>query len=370
MRIEKIDLYHVAMPLISPWRTAYGDDHVIESVLVAMHSEGEVGWGEASPLAAPTYSPEYAAGVFHVMKTWLAPSLLGADVGSGQEIRDRLHAVKGNPFAVAGLDMAWWDLDARHAEATLCTHLGGKRAPLAIGADFGIRDSIADLLSDVGRAAAAGFARVKLKVRPGWDLAVVQAVRREFPSLTMHIDCNSGYRLDDLKLFQAMDEFGLAMIEQPLAHDDLLDHARLQRCLETPICLDESITSPRAARQAVEVGACRIMNVKPGRVGGMTNAIAIHNLCREASMQAWVGSMLESAIGASHCLALATLPGFTYPADLFPAGALYAEDIGTPAIGPSTATTVEPLKAPGIGVRPDPARLAACTLSAASLALG
>ncbi|KRB80676.1 o-succinylbenzoate synthase [Sphingomonas sp. Root710] len=367
MRIEKIELFHVAMPLISPWRTAYGEDHVIESVLVAMHAQGEVGWGEAGPLATPTYSPEYAAGVFHTMKSWLAPCLIGKDIRTGQELGALLDWVKGNPFAKAGLDMAWWDLSARQAGRPLCTHLGGSSAPISVGADFGICDSIQQLVTSVAGAVAAGFPRVKLKIREGWDLAVVQAVRREFPSLTMHVDCNGGYRLDDRRLFEALDELGLEMIEQPLAHDDLLDHAQLQSALQTPICLDESITGTSKARKAIEIGACRYVNIKPGRVGGMSNAIAIHDLCQDKSIPCWVGSMLESAIGASQCLALGTLPGFTYPADMFTAGVLYAEDIGSPEIGLSAPGTVEPSSLPGIGVRPDPARLAARTLSQASI---
>lgn len=368
MHIEKIELFHVAMPLISPWRTAYGEDHVIESVLVAMHSSGEVGWGESGPLAAPTYSPEYAAGVFHVMKTWLAPCLVGKDIRDAKELGALMGWVKGNPFAKAGLDMAWWDLSSRHAEEPLCTHVGGKHAPISIGADFGLCDSIGDLLASMGKAVDAGFTRVKLKIKPSWDLAVVQAARSEFPSLTMHVDCNGGYRLKDKDLFEALDELSLEMIEQPLAHDDLLDHAQLQAGLKTSICLDESITGTAKARKAIEIGACRYMNVKPGRVGGMTGAIAIHDLCRDASVPCWVGSMLESAVGASHCLALGTLPGFTYPADIFTSGILYSQDICTPEIALSGPGTVTPSHLPGIGARPDPARLAAQTISQATIA--
>lgn len=367
MRIERIDIYHVAMPLISPWRTAYGEDHVIESVLVAMHANGEVGWGEASPLAAPTYSPEYAAGVFATTKMWLAPLVIGRDVTDASEFPELLGGVKGNPFAKAGLEMAWWDLAARQAGEPLCIHLGGQGAPMKIGADFGVCDTVEELIAGIARAIGHGFPRVKLKIKPDWDLTVVQAVRREFPALTMHVDCNGGYRITDRALFEALDDLGLEMIEQPLAHDDLHEHGQLQRAIRTPICLDESITSPRMARQALELGACRYMNIKPARVGGMGNAIAIHDLCRDASMPSWVGSMLESAIGASHCLALATLPGFTYPADLFPLGTLYVEDLGTPPIRTCAPATVQPSPLPGIGVRPDPTLLATQTISHATI---
>src|SRR5262245_59565677 len=225
MRIERIDLYRVAMPLLSPWRTAYGDDAVIESVLVRMTSDGESGWGESSPLTAPTYSPEWAAGVFQVARDFLAPRLVGQEVSSGARLQELLALVKGNPFAKAGLDLAWWDLHARQRGEPLYRLLGGTTPTVTVGADFGVQDSLDLLLEKVGTAVAAGFQRVKLKFRPGWDLPMVRAVREAFPNAVLHIDCNSGYTLDDVPLFQALDDFGLAMYEQPLAHDDLLDHA-------------------------------------------------------------------------------------------------------------------------------------------------
>ena len=286
MEIERIDLYRVAMPLISPWRTAYGDDAVIESVLARMTSGGEVGWGEASPLAAPTYSPEWAAGVFQAARDWLAPRLVGQDVPSGQRLQELLAVVKGNPFAKGTLDLAWWDLHARQQGKPLYRILGGTTASVAVGADFGVQDTLDELLGKVGAAVAAGFRHVKLKFRPGWDLPMIRAVRGTFPQAVLHIDCNSGYTLEDAALFRTLDEFNLAMYEQPLAHDDLLDHAELQRQVRTAICLDESITSVAKARKALAIGACRYVNVKPGRVGGLTNALAIHDLCRAGGRRA------------------------------------------------------------------------------------
>jgi O-succinylbenzoate synthase len=361
MYIDRIDLYHVAMPLISPWRTAYGEDAVVESVLVKMSSGDLVGWGEASPLATPTYSAEWATGVFTVSRNWLAPRLVGQRVSSGQDLQKLLGLVKGNYFAKGGLDMAWWDLYAQHKGQPLYRLLGGESPAVTVGADFGVMDSIDELLKHIGEAVAAGFKRVKLKFRPGWDLPVVRAVRKAFPDTVLHVDCNSAYRLEDAPLFAALDEFNLAMIEQPLAHDDLLDHAVLQKQIRTPVCLDESITSVDKMRHAVDVGACKYVNVKPGRVGGLTSALAIHDLCRRHGIPCWVGGMLESAVGVAHCIALATLPNFIYPADIFASKRFYRQDLSSPEIVLSGTSEVSALDRPGIGTVPDQVRLARLT---------
>jgi O-succinylbenzoate synthase len=368
MRIDRIDLYHVAMPLTYPWRTAYGEDAAVGSVLVKLTSGPAYGWGEASPLAAPCYSPEWAGGVFAVLRDWLAPAILGHDIDNGADLNRRLALFKGNPFAKAALDTAWWSLHARSTRTPLHRLLGGTRDTVDVGADFGVMDSLDDLIRAVAAAVDAGFRRVKLKFRPGWDTPMLEVVRREFPKLTMHIDCNSGYRLDDLALFRTIDRFELAMIEQPLAHDDLVDHAKLARAIATAICLDESITSLDRARQAIELGSCGWVNIKPGRVGGLTNALAIHDLCRRAGIPCWVGGMLESAVGAAHCVALATLANFTYPADIFPSSRFYHEDLASPAIEllPGAPPRVRAFAA---GQEPEPVaeRLNACCRQHAAL---
>lgn len=362
MYIDRIDLYLVAMPLISPWRTAYGEDAVIESVLVKMTSGDLVGWGEASPLAGPTYSPEWAAGAFATAQRWFAPRLVGCRIASGAELQQKLAVFKGNPFAKSGFDLAWWDLYAQRQGQPLWRVLGGSRETVPVGADFGVTDTIDELLRQIDGAAQTGFPRVKLKFRPGWDLPMIQAVRQRFPDMVFHIDCNSSYRLADLPLFQALDEFNLAMYEQPLNHDDVLDHAALQKQVRTPVCLDESIYSVDQARRAIAVGACRYINLKPGRVGGLTNALAIHDLARQAGIPCWVGGMLESAVGAAHCLALATLSNCTYPADIFPSSRFYRQDLGEPALELSGPAQVRPDDNPGIGVVPNAERLARLTL--------
>jgi O-succinylbenzoate synthase len=362
VHIDRIDLYHVAMPLVYPFRTAYGEDTVVQSVLVKMTSGKLSGWGESSPLAAPAYSPEWAGGIFAVMRRWLAPRLAGQDITSGQQLQQLLSCFKGNYFAKAGLDLAWWDLHARQHGKPLYQVLGGRRDTVAVGADFGAMETVAALVEKIREAVAVGFERVKLKFRPGWDLPMIRTVRRAFPNTVFHIDCNSGYRIEDAALFQALDEFGLAMYEQPLNHDDLIDHAALQKMVQTPICLDESITSVDKTRKALALQACRYINVKPGRVGGLTNAVAIHDLAQQAGVPCWVGGMLESAVGAAHCIALATLPNFTYPADIFPSSRFYKQDLAEPEIVLCARSRVQAAAGPGIGTAPHLDRLQGLTV--------
>lgn len=327
MKIDRIELFHVAMPLIYPWRTAYGEDAACHSILCRMTSGSLDAWGETTPFAAPCYSPEWAGGVFDVARDWLAPAIVGQAVASGEELQQRLAIYKGNPFAKALLDVGWWNLHTRETGVPLHRALGATRDVVPVGADFGVMDSLDDLLAAVGKAVDQRFRRIKLKFRPGWDLDMLRAVRGQHPQQTFHIDCNSGYRLSDLDLFRRIDDFELAMIEQPLAHDDLVDHATLQRAIRTPVCLDESVTCPRHAEQAIELASCRFVNVKPGRVGGLTNAVRIHDLCRASGIPCWVGGMLESATGAAICTALAMLDNFSYPADIFPSSRFYRQDL-------------------------------------------
>ncbi len=359
--IDAIEIHHVAMPLLYPWRTAYGEDEAIESVLVGLHSGGLVGWGEAAPFAAPCYSPEWAGGAFACVRDWLAPDVVAQRFESGETLQAALAHFKGNPFAKAALDTAWWSLESLQQGQPLHRLLGATRDVVEVGADFGVMDSIDDLLRQVAGAVEAGFRRIKLKFRPGWDLPMLRAVRQEFPDQTFHIDCNSGYRLSDLDLFREVDDFNLAMIEQPLAYDDLVDHARLQESIRTPVCLDESIISLDRARQAIALGSCRYMNIKPGRVGGLTPALAIHDACREAGIPCWVGGMLESAVGSRICVALAMLDNFTYPGDIFPSNRFYARDLARPELELSTSQDGVPVvratDTPGVGAAPDPALL-------------
>jgi O-succinylbenzoate synthase len=365
--IDAIEIYRVVMPLVYPFRTAFGDHATIESVLVKITSGRHFGWGEASPWAAPAYSGEWAHGCFQVVRDWLGPQLVGKRIDSGKELEKALGRFKGNYFAKASLDLAWWDLHARQRAQPLWRVLGGCKNQVDVGADFGTMDHVEDLLVVMDDAVSQGFRRIKLKFRRGWELDVMKAVRQRFPRSTIHIDCNSAYSLDDLVLFQAVDDLQFAMIEQPLAHDDLVDHAKLQAKLRTPLCLDESITSVAKARKAIELGSCRFVNIKPGRVGGLTIALEIHSLCQQAGIPCWVGGMLESAVGASHCIALATLPNILYPSDIFPSHRFYHKDLAHPEIelsGPGQICASERI---GIGCEPDEERLRNCQLDFARL---
>jgi len=367
MKIESIELYRVAMPLVYPFRTAFGNDDTIESVLVCMRSGRDYGWGESAPWRYPAYSPECAATVFLMVRDVLAPLVLGKDVESGEALQGLLSGIKGNPFAKAALDLAWWDLHAKRHGQPLWRALGGRDPVVDVGADFGVMESVALLLETIEGAVADGYKRVKLKYRPGWDLDMIAAVRERFPELTVHIDSNSAYTLDALAMFRQLDAYGLAMIEQPLAHDDLVDHATLQAAIETPVCLDESITSVDKARKAIEIAACQWVNIKPGRVGGLTNALAVHNFCAAAEIPCWVGGMLESAIGASHCLALATLSNIKYPSDIFPSVRFYERDLARPPMLHSGPSQFRASDAPGAGAEPEREMLEQCTQQRAEL---
>ena len=332
MRVDRVEVRHVTMPLLHPWRTASHDISATDSLLVKLTSGELEAWAESCPFGIPGYSPEYAGGAFAVLRDFLAPAVVGAEIDSGEELQQRLSEYKGNYFAKAALDMAWWVLEARRVSQPLHTLLGGRRGRVEVGADFGVMDTLDELVAAVDDAVGSGFRRVKLKFRPGWDINMLAAVRSTFPDITAHIDCNAAYRLSDVELFRAVDRFGLAMIEQPLQHDDLLDHAKLQAQIDTPVCLDESIVSVTSAEQAIELGSCRFVNIKPGRVGGLTVAKSIHDVCADAGIGCWVGGMLESGVGAAICVALATLENFTYPADIFPSARFYASDLAEPAV--------------------------------------
>jgi len=358
MKIDCIELYHVAMPLIYPWRTAYGEDAEVHSTLCRMWSGNASAWAESCPLAAPCYSPEWGHGVFATASQWMAPRLVGQEVASGEDLQQKLSVFKGNPFAKAALDMTWWNLQSVLTEQPLHKLLGATRDAVPIGADFGVLDSVDDLLRDIAGAVAQKFPRIKLKYRPGWDLEMLRQVRKQFPDAVFHIDCNSGYRLEDLDMFLKIDEFRLAMIEQPLQHDDVIDHAALQRQIRTPVCLDESISSVKAAQQAIALKSCQYINIKPARCGGLTNSLKIHNLAQQAGIPCWVGGMLESATGVAVCTALAMLDNFTYPADIFGSTRFYRQDLAEQEV------TMTPLADGTPGVQawkkipsPDPVRL-------------
>lgn len=362
MKIDTITIYRVALPLLYPWRTAYGESYVSETLLVKIESEGLVGWGEAAPLDSPIFGAEWTSGAYSLVRDWFAPRLLNQEIQSGEMLQAKLAEFKDNRFAKASLDLAWWDLQAKRMGKPLWRILGGQAGHVEVGADFGIMHNVAALLHEIKGAIEAGFRRVKLKFRPGWDLEMVREVRRAFPSLAFHVDCNGAYRLKDRKIFQDLDQFGLTMIEQPLAHDDLLEHAKLQRQISTPICLDESLVSSEKALKAIELGAARYFNIKPGRVGGLTPALEIIRIAENAGIPCWVGGMLESGIGASHCLELATLPNIRYPSDIFPSKRFFETDLICPELKLTGPSQMTPAEKAGIGCVPKEELLAPRTV--------
>ena len=362
MYIDALDIYYVTHPLIEPWTTAYGSDPVIHSVMVKMTSGSETAWSESTPFMAPTYSPECAFGAYHVASEFLAPLVLHKSFDSAEEINNAMGIIKGNPFAHAAIEIAWWTLESKLSKTPLHTLLGGTDDEIDVGADFGRQASIDILLERIDGAINAGFKRIKLKAMPGWDLDMLKAVRSTYPKFTFHIDCNSGYTLNDIKLFKEIDKLGLAMIEQPLFHADVVDHATLQKQLDTPICLDESISSPYMAEKAVELGACKIINIKPGRCGGLYNSKKINEIAAQAGIGCWIGGMLESSVGAGICLELASMSNMVYPSDLFPSKRFYTQEISDNEVVFSSPAKMKPSDAHGNAFVPNEERLKERTL--------
>ena len=358
MQIDSIEVFHVALPLRRPLRPESKIDSGLETVLVRMQSGDVAGWGEASPGNAPTAAAEWAAAVFGCLRDWLAPAVVSTAVDSGEDLADCLTVFRGNRFAKAALDTAWWDLHARLQGRPLHELLDGRRDKVEVGVTFDQTDSIDEFLSSVGRALEAGFARVRLMFRPGWDVQMVDAVRKEFPVAALHVDVEGAMGLEHIETFYRLDDFGLAMIEQPLPPDDLVGHAMVQEAVRTPLCLDEAVTTLAQAEMALELQSCRYMNVEPGRVGGLTAAVAIHDACRESDVVCFVGAMPQSAVGARIGLALAAKENFTYPADFFPREEFLQHDLAEVPL-PTREAADETMRIalwpePGIGVDPDP----------------
>lgn len=358
MKIERIELHHISQPLVHPFRTSFGTQLERPCILVAVYSQGLAGWGECVAHSDPGYSYETVGTAWHVLRDFLIPPLLGRQITEPQQVPACFNHVRGHPMAKAGLENAVWDLLARANAAPLKDMLGGVRSRVEVGVSIGIQPSLAQLLDRVEQFINKGYRRIKMKIEPGWELEPLTAVRERHPAIKLMADANSAFTLDDAPLFQQMDSLNLLMIEQPLHYDDIADHAKLQARVNTPICLDESIHSPRHARWAIEIQACRILNMKVGRVGGFSNALAIHNLCANARMPMWCGGMLETGVGRAANLHLATLPNFTLPGDISATERYYVEDIAEPAfhLNPEDSTITVP-DGPGIGVEVVPERV-------------
>lgn len=361
MHIDQIEIRYAMLPLVQPFVTSFGREQVRETILVAVHGEGLTGWGEAATSRGPWYEYETVETCWHVLNEFLGPRLVGCDVTSPEEAVGLMAPVRGHHIAKMGLEAAIWDLLAKARGVSIAAMLGGVRERVAVGVSVGVQPSVEQLLEVIGGYLAQGYGRIKIKVRPGWDADVVRRVREHLPEVLLMADANSAYSLADAEMLLSLDEYGLLMVEQPLAYDDLLDHAELQRRLRTPICLDESVPSLAAARVALALQSGRIINIKPGRVGGLVAARAIHDLCRSNGWPVWCGGMLETGIGRAHNVALASLPGFTLPGDISASDRYFREDIVDPAFIVSQDGTMDVPTGPGIGVHVIPERLEAAT---------
>jgi o-succinylbenzoate synthase len=332
MRIDAIILRELHMPLVRPFETSFGVTRNRRILLAEVQSEGLTGWGECTVGERPYFSSESTDTAWSIITQELGPLLAGEPPEHGGECPRIFRRVRGNHMAKATLENAIWDLEAQREGLPLAKLLGGVQETIACGVSIGIQPSLAELLAVIERELSAGYQRIKLKVKPGWDMEVLEKVRHRWPAITLSVDANSAYRLRDADHIVQFDAFDLLMIEQPLWHDDFYYHSMLQKRLETSICLDESIGNRRDTLAAIEMGSCRIINIKLGRVGGFSEAIAVHNAAMERGVPVWCGGMLESGIGRSHNIALSTLENFTLPGDVSASARYWAQDIIEPEV--------------------------------------
>ena len=356
--IEVIELRLVRLPLVGPFRTSFGTETSKEAILVRAVGEDSEGWGECVAGPDPGYSEEFNAEAWVTLRDHLVPATLA---GNGPQVR-------GHRMARAALEMAITDLELRQREVSLAEHLGSVRGEVPVGVSIGIPEGgVPQLLEQVGRYLEQGYQRIKLKIEPGFDVEPAAAVRREHPDILLSVDANAAYGLGDSSVMEALDDLQLLMIEQPLSHEDLYQHSLLQGRLSTPLCLDESIRSAADAAAALDMGACGIINIKPGRVGGLSEAVRIHDLCLERGVPVWCGGMLETGIGRAANLSLASLPGFTLPGDISASARYFPQDVTEPFVLSPGGMMAVP-QGPGLGVAPLPERLEAVTVQTVSLA--
>ncbi len=338
------------MELVSPFTTSMGTGHDEEHIIVRVDGEGLTGWGESVAEGTPFYSYETVTTAWHILQDFLILSILGKDIQGIDEAIVLNAKVRGHMMAKAGLEAALWDLLAKSKNISLSKMLGGTREKIDVGVSIGVQSSAAELIRKVEGYFDEGYKRIKIKISPGNDIQFVQALRKEFPNILLQVDANSAYELKHADLFKQMDDYNLLLIEQPLGYEDIYDHSKLQRELKTPICLDESIHSLDDTRAAIELDSCRVINIKPGRVGGFTESKLIHDYCESKNIPVWCGGMLESGIGRAGNVALASLPNFTLPGDISASKRYYKEDIVEPEFIVSKDGTMNVPTKPGIGV--------------------
>lgn len=350
MLISRIELREIELPLIHFFETSFGRTTKRRIILVrVLGPHGAEGWGECTAGEGPFYSDEWVETAWPTLREFLAPMVVGKQVEDAGAVGDLMKSVRGHRMAKAAIETACWDLEAQRAGQPLWRHLGGVHEEIACGVSIGIQDTPEALLKKIAKELSAGYQRIKIKIKPGWDVDIVRQVREHFPEIRLMGDANSAYSLDDLELFRKLDEFNLMMLEQPLAHDDMFDHAELQKAIKTAVCLDESIKTPADAEHAIALGACRIINVKLGRVGGHAQAKRVEAIARAQRIPIWCGGMLESGIGRAHNIAMSTLAGFTLPGDVSASSRYWHEDIIDPPVTVATNGTIVAPDKPGIG---------------------
>jgi o-succinylbenzoate synthase len=360
MRIERAELLLVRLPMIRSFATSSSRKTHQAHILVRLHAQGLVGWGECASPTDPFYCEETSETCWHILRDFLLPAVVGRDWADAAQLTGLYAKLKRNNFAKAGLEMACWDLLAQAARQPLHAMLGGTRAEILSGVSLGVEERIDDLLALIEQYLGEGYRRIKLKIAPGKDVAVVARVRERFPDVPLMVDANSAYTLADAAHLRELDQFGLTMIEQPLAHDDIVDHAALQSQLATPICLDESIVSVDDARKALQLGSGRIINIKVSRVGGLLNAKAIHDYCHACGVPVWCGGMHEFGVGRAANLAISSLPGYSIPGDVSGSDKYYHDDIVAPPIRAFNGAIPVP-SGPGLGYAVDEERVARAT---------
>jgi len=353
MKIERITLHRLRMPLRAPFETSFGRIEARECILIQLHADGMIGLGECVADQQPGYSYETTGTAWHILTEFLAPAILRGEIRDAADCQARMSAIRGHHFAKAGVEMAVWDLLGKQRGRSLQKLLGGEREKVEVGVSVGLQESPDKLVGQVEKYISEGYMRVKIKIKPGRDVQDTLAVRKAYPELQLQVDANSAYNLDTANSLQPLDDLQLLMIEQPLFEDDIWDHAKLQTQLRTPICLDESITSARHARYAIEMKACRVINIKAGRLSGLREAIAVHDLCHENNIPVWCGGMLETGVGRASNLALASLPNFSLPGDVSASERYYETDITQERFVLNNDSTINVPDRPGLGVSLD-----------------
>lgn len=367
MRIDRLELRLCRLPLVSFFETSFGRSYDRTFLLARVEGEGHEGWGEGVAEANPYYSSETTETAWHIITGFLATRVIGRRFDHPREVFGAMAPVRGHNMAKALVEMAVWDLYARICGQSLSHVLGGTRERIASGVSIGIQDSLDQLREKVDRELQAGYRRIKIKIKPGWDLDAVGMIRQQFGSIPLMVDANAAYTLGDAGHLAGLDAYDLMMIEQPLEYDDVMDHVELQRRIATPICLDESIHTVRIARDAIAAGACRIINIKPGRVGGHRESIRLHDVCAEHNVPVWHGGMLETGIGRAHNIHLASLPNFSLPGDIAASKRYYSPDLIEPSIEVAPDGTIGVPAGPGIGVHIVRERVAQATLRSVTL---